>query len=143
MRYELLICPVCLEQVEPGGYEDVTGCYHQNYGGYVEPMTIPAHVMASDLSAAREGADPVLEKLLARETARREKQEAWEALPQAEKDRIKAEEWAAMTPEQKAFHNLTESLTESFRESLTRQLYGESPLLDRIGKIAKVPTGPQ
>lgn len=135
MEYKLLICPVCLEQVEPGGFEDITACWHSEYGGEVEPMTVPAHVMASDLSVAKEAADPVLEQLLAKETPRREKREAWEALPQAEKDRIKAEEWAAMTPEQKAFHNLTES----FRKSLTRQLYGNPPLLDQIGEVAKVP----
>lgn len=39
--YELLICPVCGSQVEPD-YEEGRTCFHEDYGGYIEPVEVDA-----------------------------------------------------------------------------------------------------
>lgn len=117
--YRILICPVCQEQVsEDRDYG--AACYHEDYG-YVEPVEIPvvavnARIVAAAVAAVR----PSLRDQREAASERKRKQAEWDALPQGEKDRIKAERWEKMTPEQKAMQTMVEAM----RKDFSRQAFG-------------------
>lgn len=112
--YQLLICPVCLSQVEDHS-EEGAWCYHNGYG-HVEPMEVPVSVPAKDLSEAQNAAQPALEDSWEREAKRRKEREEWEALPSKEKERFKAERWAKLTPIEKAMDEAVWGVLEDLRK---------------------------
>jgi len=118
-QYEILICPVCLTQIERD-WETGADCYHRELGGNVEAVTVPASVLAKDLSDAVAAAQPKLKEEKEKEAKRRKEREAWEALPAEERERIKAEEWAKMSPMEKALRQQFQDLS----RSTNRQLFG-------------------
>lgn len=48
--YTLSICPVCGDQVEPD-YEEGRTCFHEEFGGYVEPVEVDALPDAAQLQS--------------------------------------------------------------------------------------------
>lgn len=124
--YEVMICPVCMKQVEYGGYEEPTGHYHDEYAGIVQPVTVPASVDPHKLHAACIKVSGTLREQKDEESKRRKEREDWDALPQAEKDRILAERWAAMSTEEKAFSQMVDGMRADLSRSLNRQAFGET-----------------
>lgn len=124
-EYEIMVCPVCLEQVEPE-HEGPTSHYHEDYVGTVEPVTVPASVLAEKFLDAVEAAWAKLEEQWQEEAERREKRAEWKALPEAERERIRAERWAAMSPMEKALYQQFELSEEDLRNQLGRQAFGET-----------------
>lgn len=122
-EYEIMVCPVCLGQVEPE-YEQPTGHYHEDYVGIVKPVTISASVLAKKLSEAIEVAQPKLEEQRQEEAERRKKRAEWEALPKEERERIKAERWAKMSTMEKALYEQFGQSQADLIDQLGRQAYG-------------------
>lgn len=122
-EYEIMVCPVCMEQVEPE-YEGPTGHYHEDYAGTVGPVTIPASVLAKKLSDAVKAAQPKLEEQRQEEVGRVKKREEWEALPEAERERIRAKRWAAKSSLEKAMYQQFGLNEANLRDQLGRQAYG-------------------
>lgn len=124
-EYEIKVCPVCLTQIETD-WETGADCYHQEYGGNVEAVTVPASVLAKKLSDAVKAAQPKLEEQRQEEAERRQRRAEWKALPKAERERIRAERWAAMSPMEKAFSQQFGLSEEDLRNQLGRQVFGET-----------------
>lgn len=123
-EYEIKVCPVCLEQIETD-WETGADCYHREYGGNVEAVTVPASVLAKKLSEAIEAVQPKLEEQQQEEAERVKKREEWEALPEEERERLRAERWAAMSPMEKALYQQYHPQRKAdLRDQLGRQAYG-------------------
>lgn len=89
--YIVLICPVCMKQVED--LDEGCGCWHKEYGGDVEAVSVAASVDPLALHAACIERSQELEEQKAAQAKRDKEREAWQALPKEERERIEAERW--------------------------------------------------
>lgn len=133
-EYEIMVCPACMEQIHFADYEEPPGHYHDGYAGVIVPVTIPASALAKKLSEAVKAAQPKLEEQRQEEAERVRKREEWEALPEEERERIRAERWAAMSPMEKAMYQAFGLAEADLRDQLGRQAYGG---------FAKIPVQPK
>lgn len=116
--YELLICPVCLKQVEWDAEYGST-CYHDEYGE-VEAVRVEAE--PKGLTPARHLALFRLQEQK-REVSFREAERRWFAnLPQEERERIDAERLAKMTSFDRMMDQALKSMIEDSKRSLLTQL---------------------
>lgn len=120
-RYEVLICPVCLEQVGEPNREE-SGWHHHDGWGEVEPMHVEVHPAWP--ASLREEAIDALQPQREEQAKLKAEREAFAALPKAERDRIKRERYEALSPEGKAMHNLIEATIKDVRDDLSRTAWG-------------------
>lgn len=127
MSYEILVCPVCLQQMEHDP-EYGSDCYHDEYGGSVEAIRLT--VEPQNLSLTRDLALFRLQDAKREAAFKLAERRVYEKLSQEEKDRLKAERWAKMSPMEKALHQQLEGQRESLLSQLSRGGFMEVPTHD-------------
>lgn len=121
--YTLLVCPVCLEQTwESFGWEGESANHFHEEWGEVEPLRLKVDL--PDFAELREAALLALQPQKAEQAKRKAEREAFEALPETEKERIRAEKRAAMSPMERLLHDSIGAQLKDSRGLLSRTSYG-------------------
>lgn len=125
MIYEVLVCPVCREQLAEESREESGWHYHEEWGS-VEPMTISVPPSAVDQAIGNQQKE-ALAALQPQKESQAEmlaERAAFAALPKEERDRIKKERWDAMSPMEKTMHSMIQESMNSSLIDLNRQSFG-------------------
>lgn len=121
--YEILVCPVCLEQsYEEFGYEAESPDHFHDEWGTVEPVRVkvelpPTFKVARDLALFR------LSEQKREQAFGLAERRVYENLPQEEKERLHAERLAAMSPMERALHHMVTAQLEDTRHALNHQSF--------------------